>query len=258
MTNPFGKLVFKTRPLQRPVKNGFLATQPPLPQQKFLSGSQTRVLLFQKLVRFEVQRFGDADQTGQRKIVFASFDAANECPVHVRAFGERFLRQGHFFPIRAHVLCQSPAILVFHARKVWRKRAVANIDVNTSVFNTRHSFEFWQNRFDRFRWNFCSGLAHLAPDRRAGFECSHNFTEKSLDGIGGHAAQFIRVQMNVLKPTAGANAGPTSQRQTTKKLHYIGLSCPFSRLIHSSRTCTETTAIPLFAVLRCGYSTFMN
>ena len=214
--------------------------------------------LFQKFVRLAAQRLGDTDHAGKRKIVFAAFNAADERPVHVRAFSERFLRQGHFFPIRAHVLCQSLAILVFHARQVWKKKAVVNIDVNTIEFNTRHSFEFWQNRVDRFRWNFCTGLARLASDWRTGVECFQTVTEKSLDGVGGHAAQFIRVQMNVLKRTAGANGGATSQWQTTKNFHNISLSCPFSRLIHSSRTCTERTAIPLFAVLRCGHSTFMN
>jgi hypothetical protein len=94
--------------------------------------------LFQKLVGFTTQPLGNANQTGQRKIVFAAFDTADICPVHVRAFGERFLRQSHFFPIRAHVLCHTLAILIFHARQVWKKKAPSNIDVNTIVFNTRH------------------------------------------------------------------------------------------------------------------------
>jgi hypothetical protein len=93
--------------------------------------------LFQKLVRFAAKPLGNADQTGQRKIVFAAFDAADECPVHVRALGERFLRQGHLFPIRAHVLCHSLAILDVHARQVWKKKAPENIDVTTIAFNTR-------------------------------------------------------------------------------------------------------------------------
>ena len=94
-------------------------------------------LLFQKFVRLAAQRLGDTDHAGQRKIVFAAFNAADERPVHVRAFSERFLRQGHFFPIRAHVLCQSLAILVFHARQVWKKKAPSNIDVTTIAFDTR-------------------------------------------------------------------------------------------------------------------------
>ena len=256
MTDPSGQLIFRTHPLQMRVRSASITIWPPF--LWLLGGRQMLALLFQKLVRLEVQRLGDADQAGQRKIVFATFNAADERPVHVRAFSERLLRKGHFLPIRTHVLCQSLAILVFHARQVWKKKAVANIDVNTIAFNTRQGFEFWQNWVDRFRWDFCSGLARLAPERTAGFECFQNVTEKSLDGIGRHAAQFIRVQMNVLKPTAGANGGPTSQWQTPKKLHYIGLSCTFYHLIHFSRPCTERTAIPLFAVLRCGYSTFMN
>ena len=95
--------------------------------------------LFQKLVRFTTQPLGNANQTGQRKIVFAAFDAADICPVHVRALGERFLRQSHFFSIRAHVLCHPLAILIFHARQVWKKKAPSNIDVNTIAFNTRQS-----------------------------------------------------------------------------------------------------------------------
>jgi len=93
--------------------------------------------LFQKLVRFAPQPLGNANQAGQRKIIFAAFNAADECPVHVRALGERFLRQSHFFPKRAHVLCHPLAILVFHARQVWKKKALADIDVTTIVFNTR-------------------------------------------------------------------------------------------------------------------------
>ncbi len=93
--------------------------------------------LFQKLVRFATQPLGNANQTGQRKIVFAAFDAADECPVHVRALSERFLRQGHFFPKRAHVFCHSLAILDVHARQVWKKKAPTDIDVTTIAFNTR-------------------------------------------------------------------------------------------------------------------------
>ncbi len=93
--------------------------------------------LFQKLVGFAPQPLGNANQTGQRKIVFAAFDAADECPVHVRALGERFLRQSQFFPKRAHVLCHPLAILVFHARQVWKKKAAADIDVTPIAFTTR-------------------------------------------------------------------------------------------------------------------------
>jgi hypothetical protein len=48
------------------------------------------------------------------------------------------LRQGHFLPIRAHVLCHPLAILDVHARQVWKKKAPADIDVKPIVFNTRH------------------------------------------------------------------------------------------------------------------------
>jgi hypothetical protein len=47
------------------------------------------------------------------------------------------LRQAHFFPIRAHVLCHSLAILDVHAHQVWKKKAPANIDVTSIAFNTR-------------------------------------------------------------------------------------------------------------------------
>ena len=99
--------------------------------------SQTHPRLFQKLVRFAAERLGNADQTGLGKIIFGAFDPADVCPVHVRALGERFLRLGHLFPIRAHVLCHSLAILDVHARQVWKKKAPADIDVTTIAFNTR-------------------------------------------------------------------------------------------------------------------------
>ena len=93
--------------------------------------------LFQKLIRFAAKPLCNTNQTGQRKIIFAAFDTTDERPVHIRALGERFLRQSHFFPKRAHVLCHSLAILVFHARQVWKKKAPSNIDVTTIAFNTR-------------------------------------------------------------------------------------------------------------------------
>ena len=128
--------------------------------------------LFQKLVRFTTQPFCNADQAGQRKIVFAAFDAADECPVHVRPLGERFLRQGHFLSIRAHVLCHSLAILVVHARQVWKKKAPTNIDVTTIVFNTRQPPRTLAK----------SGL--LFP------KCHR----KNLDGMGKHAAGYFRAK----------------------------------------------------------------
>jgi len=96
-----------------------------------------RTRLFQKLVGFAAQRLGNADQTGQRKIVFTAFDAADVCPMHIRALGKRFLRQGHFFSIRAHTLRYSLAILDVHAYQVWKKKAPENIDVTAIAFNTR-------------------------------------------------------------------------------------------------------------------------
>jgi hypothetical protein len=47
------------------------------------------------------------------------------------------LRQSHFLSIRAHVLRHPLAILVFHARQVWKKKAPSNIDVTTIAFDTR-------------------------------------------------------------------------------------------------------------------------
>jgi hypothetical protein len=95
--------------------------------------------LFQKLVRLAPQRFGNANQAGQRKVIFGAFNAADECPVHIRTFGERFLRQGHFSPKRPHVFSHSLAILDVHAGQVWKKMAAENIDVRTIVFNTRQA-----------------------------------------------------------------------------------------------------------------------
>ena len=130
--------------------------------------------LFQKLIRFAVQCLGDLDQAGQRKIVFAAFDAADICPVHVRPFGERFLRQIQFFTIRAHVLCHPLAILVIHARKVWKKKARSNIDVNTIEYNARQSRQSLTK----------SGL--LFPKRY----------RINLDGIGKPAAESFLGKMN--------------------------------------------------------------
>lgn len=109
----------------------------PLFWQKPSCGGQKHARLFQKLVRLAPQRLGDADQAGQRKIVFGPFNAADKCPVHVGALGERFLRQAHFFPIRPHVFCHTLAILVFHVGQVWKKKAPPDIDVKTIAFNTR-------------------------------------------------------------------------------------------------------------------------
>lgn len=92
--------------------------------------------LFQKFVRFPAQRFGDAHQTRQRQIVFGAFDAANICPMHIGPFGEGFLRQGQFPPIRAHILRHPLAILDVHHLPFWKKKAGSDIDVNSSEFNT--------------------------------------------------------------------------------------------------------------------------
>lgn len=93
--------------------------------------------LLQKLVGFAIQPLGNANQTGQRKVIFAAFNATYKCPVHVSALGKRFLRQSHLFPKRAHVLCDPLAILIFHARQVWKKNALENIDVTTIALDTR-------------------------------------------------------------------------------------------------------------------------
>lgn len=130
--------------------------------------------LFQKLVWFAAQPFGNANQTGQRKIVFGAFDAADKCPVHVCALGERFLRQSHFFPKRAHVLCHSLAILVFHARQVWKKNPLADIDVKPIAFNTRHPPQTLAESLLLFPK--CHG--------------------KKLDGTGKHAAELFLGKMN--------------------------------------------------------------
>jgi hypothetical protein len=123
--------------------------------------------LFQKLVGFTAQPLGNANQTGQRKIVFAAFDAADECPVHVCAFGERFLRQGHFFPKRAHVLCHSLAILDVHACQVWKKKAPADIDVTTIAFDTRqplHTLAEWGLPIPAEPPKLWPGVSHTKPD----------------------------------------------------------------------------------------------
>jgi len=104
----------------------------------------------------------------------------------------------------------------------------------------------WRKRVDKGR--------HWPNSQRSVSETSQEMSGRNEEIYG----RISPGKMNSLDSTAGANGGPSSHWQTTKKLHYIGLSCPFFRLIHSSRTCTETTAIPSFAVLRCGYSTFMN
>jgi len=92
--------------------------------------------LFQKFVRLASQCLGNADQTGQRKIILGTFDATDKRPVHVGAFGERFLRQRHFFSESPHVLCHPLAILDVHAGKVWKKRGRQNIDVTAIEYNT--------------------------------------------------------------------------------------------------------------------------
>lgn len=108
--------------------------------QQFFGSSQTLARLFQKFVRFAIQCFGNADETGQGKIVFGAFNAADKCPVHISAFGKRFLRQSHLLPKGTHVFCQSLAILVVHARQVWEKKSPENIDVKSIAFDTRQPY----------------------------------------------------------------------------------------------------------------------
>lgn len=112
----------------------FLMTIPSC--QKLYSCGQTFVRLFQEFIRFPSQGFGDADQTGQRKIVFRTFDAADKCPVHIGAFGQRFLRPGHFFSKSSHIFCHPLAILDVHDGRVWKKKSQPNIDVSTIEFTT--------------------------------------------------------------------------------------------------------------------------
>lgn len=191
--------------------------------------------LFQKLVGFEVQRLGDTDQAGQRKIVFAAFNATDECPVHVRAFSERFLRQGHFFSIRAHVLCQSLAILVFHARQVWKKKAVANIDVNTIAFNTRQppcTLAKWHPPIPVKSRELPPGAFHAESDtgRRVFPDCHRNRSNKS--GLNGETCgRIFAGKMNLLDSTAGANGGITSRRQTSETVDNIRFKYQLFHLI---------------------------
>ena len=135
--------------------------------------------LFQKLVGFASQPLGNANQTGQREIVFAAFNTADECPVHVRALGERFLRQSHFFPKRAHVLCHPLAILIFHACQVWKKKASADIDVTTIAFDTRQLFFNLAESGRPIPVEFPklqSGVSHTKPDSelRVFLKCHRN------------------------------------------------------------------------------------
>ena len=163
--------------------------------QTFPGSGQTLARLFQKLVRFAIQPLGNANQTGQRKIVFAAFNAADICPVHVRALGERFLRQTHFFPIRAHVLCHTLAILVFHARQVWKKKVPSNIDVTTIVFNTRqppHTLAECGLPIPVESPELRPGACQAGPD--GGLRVFPKCHRKNLDGMRKHGAGYFRVK----------------------------------------------------------------
>ena len=139
--------------------------------QKCFGGGQTFARLFQKLIRFAVECFGDANQTGQRKIVFGAFNAADECPVHIGALGKRFLRQGHFFPVSAHVFRHPLAILVVHVRQFWTRKALKNIDVTSIAFNTRQPRRNLAKLACQFLWNpSTSGLLHRKTVRAARME----------------------------------------------------------------------------------------
>lgn len=165
--------------------------------------------LLQKFVRFTSQRLCNANQAGQGKIVFTTLNTADVCPVHIRAFGERFLRQSHFFSMSAHVFCHPLAILVIHARQFWKKKARQNIDVDSIEFNTRRSRRSLMN----------SSLP---------FPKCHR---KNLDGLGEREAKLFLGKMNSLTAIADANGGATSQRQFVKMVNYIPLNCWLSRLI---------------------------
>ena len=190
--------------------------QPPPFWQKPRGNGQMHAPLFQKLVRFPVQRLRNAHQTGQRKIVLAPFNAADECPVHFRAFGERFLRQGHFFSKSAHILGHTLAVLVIHARQVWKKKAPLNIDVNTIAFNTRQGSALWQNRAGKFLWN--------------SFGRFQNVTGIISTEYRNMQQNFFRA-MNPLSPLAGANGGITSSWQTTETINYIQFNRQLLKLI---------------------------
>jgi hypothetical protein len=100
------------------------------------------------------------------------------------------LRQGHFFSIRAHVLCHPLTILNVHARQVWKKKAPADIDVTTIAFNTRQPPLTFAK----------SGL--LFP------KCHRN-----ISGRNGETGGTIDAgKMNSVNPTAGAKRGANFQK----------------------------------------------
>jgi len=174
MTISYQRFDFATRSLRKRVKKSVGDLTAPYWQALPVS-------LFQKLVRFATERLGNANQTGQRKIIFAAFDAADERPVHIGALGERFLRQGHFFSIRTHVLGQTPAILFIHAGQFWRKEGVQNIDVNTIVFNTSRwglKCAMIAARFPNVTGNFWTGQAGV----RQNFAGRNEFNESNCGG----------------------------------------------------------------------------
>ncbi len=140
--------------------------------------------LLQKFVRLSSKCLGNANQTGQGKIVFGAFNAADVCPVHIGTFGERFLRQCHFFPESSHIFCHSLAILGVHAGKVWKKKAAQNIDVSTIAFNTRQLSPILLE-FDLFP------------------ECHR----KTLDTIGKTAAGFFSGKNELANPTWAEKGG---------------------------------------------------
>jgi len=130
-------------------------------------------ILLQKFVWLPVQSLGNPNQTGQRKVVFATLDTTDKCPVHVSPFGERLLRQGHLFTIRTHMFSEALAILIVHFAQFWRKERTRNIDVNSIAYNTSQESE-------------SPAQSHLFPE----------FHWKFLDAAGKHTADFLKFRMN--------------------------------------------------------------
>ncbi len=100
--------------------------------------TQTLGHLLQEFVWLAPQCFSNAHKTGQRKVIFAAFDSANKCPVHVSEFSKCFLRQFRFLSKCPHIFGHPLAILFIHARQFWRKTGRLNIEVKTIVYNTSH------------------------------------------------------------------------------------------------------------------------
>jgi hypothetical protein len=122
------------------------------------------------------------------------------------------LRQGHFFPKRAHVLCHPLAILDVHARQVWKKKAPENIDVTTIAFDTRqplHTLAEWGLPIPAEHSKLRSGVFHTKPDSelQVFLKCHRN-----KSGRNGETYGRIFCGQNKLADHCGRKKGDNFQK----------------------------------------------